>query len=299
MALTLETTTEKKIDLDEFLDYLRNNFDSSDHESALAAAEPFRALSNNETFLTDRLNRDLLKWDDFQIGNDYTAQTFVLASYRNWFVRANIWMPPSNIPEISEAEKNLFPYLVPHDHNFSFLTVGYWGSGYWTRLYEYEHDRVTGEAGEKVDLHYLGRTSLPRGKVMYYRGSRDVHSQEHPIDFSISLNLMIVRPEEYGHDQYFFDLDSSTISRVSGKQNSGRVFMCELAGVIGDSTTASTLETLAATHESARVRAASYGALAKLEPSGVESVWNRALADPHAYVRKAALQTLEPIPALH
>ncbi len=298
MTLTIETHTDRKISLDEFLEHLQQNFDPADPDSAIAAAESFRALANNETFLTERLNRDLLKWDNFQIGNDYTAQTFVLASYRNWFIRANIWMPPSGIPEIRESEKNLFPYLVPHDHNFSFLTVGYWGSGYWTRLYEYDHERVTGQVGEKVDLRFMGRTSLPRGKVMYYRASRDVHSQEHPTDFSISLNVMIVRPEEYGRDQYFFDLENETIANVSGKQNSGRVFICEVAGHIGDSTTASVLETLSVTHESARVRAASYGSLALLEPSAVESVWNRALHDPHAYVREAALKILDPTPVL-
>jgi hypothetical protein len=293
MALTIETTTDAKIDLDEFQEYLRANFDSADPESAIAAAEPLRALANNERFLTDRLNSDLLKGDDFQIGNDYTAQTFVLASHRNWFVRANIWTPPSNIPEMIAAEKELFPYLVPHDHNFSFLTVGYWGSGYWTRLYEYDPTSVTGEPGEKVDLHYVGRTSLTRGKVMHYRASKDIHSQEHPEEFSVSLNLMIARPEEYARDQYFFDLESETISKVSGKQNSGGVLICEMAGVIGDSTTAAALDALSATHGSARVRAACYTSLAKLEPSSVEQVWNRALSDPHAYVRKTALHTLQ------
>jgi hypothetical protein len=292
MALTIETTTDAKIDLDEFQEILLANFDSADPESVIAAAEPLRALANNERFLTDRLNSDLLK-GDFQIGNDYTAQTFVLASHRNWFVRANIWTPPSNIPEMIEAEKELFPYLVPHDHNFSFLTVGYWGSGYWTHLYEYDHTSVTGEVGEKVDLHYLGRTSLPRGKVMYYRASKDVHSQEHPEEFSVSLNLMIARPEEFARDQYFFDLESETISKISGKQNSGGVLLCEMAGVIGDSTTAAALDALSVTHGSARVRAACYGSLAKLELSSVEQVWNRALSDPHAYVRKTALQTLQ------
>src|SRR2546430_4156341 len=72
MALTIETTTDKKINLDELLEYLRNNFDASDPDGAFAAAEPFRALANNEKFLTERLNNDLLKWDNFQIGNDYT-----------------------------------------------------------------------------------------------------------------------------------------------------------------------------------------------------------------------------------
>jgi hypothetical protein len=41
------------------------------------------------------------------------------------------------------------------------------------------------------------------------------------------------------------------------------------------------------------VRAACFSSLAKLEPSSVEQVWNRALSDPHAYVRKTALQTLQ------
>ena len=34
-----------------------------------------------------------------------------------------------------------FFYHVPHDHNFSFLTVGYLGPGYWSEYYEYDYER--------------------------------------------------------------------------------------------------------------------------------------------------------------
>ena len=68
-----------------------------------------------------------------------------------YFIRANFW--PSERDSVFKASgTSPFFYHVPHDHNFSFLTVGYLGPGYWSEYYEYDYDKVVGLPGEKVDL---------------------------------------------------------------------------------------------------------------------------------------------------
>ena len=53
-----------------------------------------------------------------------------------------------------------FFYHIPHDHNFSFLTVGYIGPGYWSDYYEYDHDSVLGAPGEEAAQPPLRRRTL-------------------------------------------------------------------------------------------------------------------------------------------
>ena len=50
-----------------------------------------------------------------------------------YFIRANFW--PSERDSVFKASGNSpFFYHVPHDHNFSFLTVGYLGPGLLERI---------------------------------------------------------------------------------------------------------------------------------------------------------------------
>ncbi len=71
MTLTIETHTDRKISLDEFLEHLQQNFDPADPDSAIAAAESFRALANNETFLTERVDPLVATAELTEGANDY------------------------------------------------------------------------------------------------------------------------------------------------------------------------------------------------------------------------------------
>lgn len=73
------------------------------------------------------------------------------------------------------------------------MTVGYYGPGYETELYQYNPKEVNGYVGETVELEHLGRTKLPNGRVMVYREKVDVHTQFPPAQLSVSLNLMVTR----------------------------------------------------------------------------------------------------------
>src|SRR5262249_39292837 len=153
------------------------------------------------------LNQELKAWREFQPENAYTAQTLLLAKGKDFIIRANIWEPPASSGDERDWQNSLYYYLIPHDHNFSFMTVGYLGSGYETTLYERDPDLIEDVPGQSPPIRFVERTSLPQGKVMLYRAFRDIHRQEHPKEFSISLNLMLAQPQLNTRDQYFYDFE--------------------------------------------------------------------------------------------
>ncbi|MFN0141368.1 MAG: HEAT repeat domain-containing protein [Pyrinomonadaceae bacterium] len=292
MALTLNVDTDKSISLKDFVEYIKRNVDFTDDASICESAWMLKALSNNKGFFTEALNDELLNWELFQKNNKYTSQTFAFVGEDDFMVRANVWVPPSEIPEEQTWTNEMFYYLVPHDHNFSFLTVGFYGSGYETTIYEYDEDTVLGEIGEKVNLRFLENTSLPEGKMMYYRANKDIHSQAHPKEFSISLNLLVSPPEQGYKDQYCFDFNSQTISSDVATTNMCRIMLCKLASYIGDGRSVNLLESLSKNHPTPRVRAEAYASLASLEPGDREKIWQTAILDKSLFVRKRATNNL-------
>jgi hypothetical protein len=288
MAFTLESTTNRVITLEEYIDHVRRRVDVYDLASISESADLLKALANNRSFVTEHINNELRQWRNFQVQNTYTAQTLLLGSGPNFLVRANIWVPPAQNAQGRQDQKHLFYYQVPHDHNFSFLTIGYFGPGYETTIYEYDPDSIAGAVGEHVALRYLETTSLPEGKIMLYRASHDVHSQEHPQEFSISLNLLLAPPETNLANQYLFDLDSCTIRDYVKTAGTSRIMLCRIARHVGDGTTINVLESLAARHPSERVRATAYESWAALDAGSRERIWAQASDDSHTLVKRLA-----------
>ncbi len=254
MALTIDSQTTEVISLEDYREHVIHRVNVRDLDSVCASASKLRALANNKTFLIEHFNQSLRDWRNFQVANSYTAQTLILGSGPDFVIRANIWTPPTEDTNLRNEQKNLFVYDVPHDHNFSFLTIGYFGPGYETTIYEYDPKSVTGKIGEKVDLRFLETTTLPTGKMMLYRMSRDIHSQNYPTSLSISLNLLLAPPETNQREQFLFDLESSRIAQYARNSASTRLTMCRIARHIGDARTASLLDELSRKHGSPRVR---------------------------------------------
>jgi len=295
MALTINIDTDKTISLEEFAEHVNNNVDSRDEGSLCESAFMLKALSNNKDFFTNALNDELQNWEDFQGTNLYTAQTFTYDIGGDFMVRANIWVHPAEIPQDQTWTNEMFYYLVPHDHNFSFLTVGYFGSGYETTIYEYDGGKVLGELGEKVDLKFLEHTKLSEGKIMFYRANKDIHSQSHPEEFSISLNLLAAPPEQGFKDQYCFDFDTGKISNDVATTNLTRMMLCKFSKYVGDGKSVNLLESIAERHPASRVRAEAYDSLASLEPVGYEHIWRKALLDKSSYVQRKARNKIDTI----
>lgn len=195
------------------------DFDPAREDSIRAAAPYLKALSNNRTFLADFVITRLKgSFSSSGSNNNYVPQVIMLNinKEKDYIIRANIW--PSREDSVYKSSGNsAFSYGLAHDHNFNLLTVGYFGPGYKTELYEYDHDSVSGYKGEKVNLKYLGETLLKTGDVMLYRAHRDVHIQRPPVDMSISLNLMESGKKRSFTNQYEFNVENSTIQSVRNK----------------------------------------------------------------------------------
>ena len=115
-----------------------------------------------------------------------------------------------------------------------------------------------------VDLRFSERTTLPEGKVMYYRASRDIHSQEHPEAFSLSINLSWDRrlPSRRTSTSSIWRPGRSDVT--SGGGTASRVMPCRLARYVGDHRTAEALEPIAARHPTPRIRVTALESLAVL-----------------------------------
>lgn len=163
------------------------------------SARMLRRLYNNRSFLGDLLLQQFADQATFEALNPYTPQVFMLHRGEHYFLRAAVWAPPEG-----RLGEEIFFYEDAHDHNFSLLTLGYLGSGYRTVLFEYEHDRVQGQVGEKVPVTFLDDTRLSAGRVLFYRPSRDIHVQYPSEDLSISFNIVV--PDSMKR-QFSFDLD--------------------------------------------------------------------------------------------
>lgn len=292
MALTIDASASSKVGIEDYIEFLDDNLDSDDLDQVCAHADTFAALLNNETLMSSALNRELARWRDFQNSNHYSAQTFLLGRAKQFVIRANVWTPPSSPDgEMREWEDKFYYYRVPHDHNFSFMTGGYYGSGYATTIYEYDPKKVVGEPGEAVDMTFVEKTRLPKGKIMVYRASKDIHSQEHPEEFSISVNLLLIRPEDTLATQYQFDLETKTIAAPLQNTSAAQEMLCDLARHVGDSRTEALLDDLYRSHPNPRFRFASLSALSDLSQSC--KVLERGLQDAHPFVRQNAKAVLE------
>jgi hypothetical protein len=250
----IETSTEDKLELAELVELLETgDFDADDEDNFASWGTQLKKLANNRTFLADMMIAELKQRCDGQIGrNQYTAQVVMLhgASSR-YFIRANLW-PALKDSVVRHSGTNPFFYGVPHDHNFSFLTVGYLGPGYWSDYYEYEYGEVVGYAGEKVNLRFVEKSRLEQGKVMLYRAHRDVHSQLPADAMSISLNILEASHVINMRDQYRFDLEKSEIGGIITQTALDPLL--QLSAHFGGEKGIDLLDSFAAGHPSDRIR---------------------------------------------
>lgn len=290
MALTLYPETAQTISIEEYLDHIGREVDLRDEASVAASAIKLKALANDRGLVVRELNR--LVRNAFRGEVSPSSQVIYLGRGKDFFVRANIWPSMADVTS-GRVYQDQFSYNLAHDHNYSFMTVGYHGPGYVTEIYEYDHERLEGVIGEPVEMRFLERKLFTTGSVMFYRASRDLHIQLPPDDLSISLNLMISTPEVQARDQYFFDLDRRVLSGFPAEADSSRrVAIVGMAGSIGDDDTRELLHDLARIHPCRRTRLTAYESLARLVPQEAPRIWETAAADPAPAVARAARQHL-------
>ncbi len=233
MPRVIACADEAPLELGDVVEALNSDwFDPLDEESFAAAAPLLKGLANNRRFLADIALAELKDRCRRQTReNRYSSQVIMLhRASEKYFIRANFW-PSERDSIVKTSGVSPFFYHVPHDHNFSFLTVGYMGPGYWSDYYEYDYEKVAGYPGEKVDLRFVEKSRLEPGKVMLYRAHRDVHNQLPADDMSVSINIMEASPRLPFLSQYRFDVKK-----------------CEVAGIL-TRTASEALLALAANHE--------------------------------------------------
>lgn len=253
-------------------------FDPGDEESLHNAALWLRRLGNNQTFLGDILIDQLAqRHRDELAGNTYSPQVVMLVPPGgSYFIRANIW-PSAEEHMVRASGEAAFAIGLPHDHNFSFLTHGYFGPGYWSDYYEYDYAEVTGYRGEPVpSLRFIERARLEPGKMMLYRAHLDVHAQLPADSLSDSLNVMHSTGAQGWLDQYKFDLERGEIAAQLSPAPSA-AFLKVAVGLGGDEAL-DLAHRFALRHPSDTMRLAAWDALAgrESEPAARDEVWREA-----------------------
>lgn len=265
MPRLIHADTTDAIELGELVETLATGgFDPEDEECVAAFGPALKQLGNNRRFLGDLVIEELKQGCAGQLArNHYTAQVILLHAAPRFAIRANFWPAAADSVVVNSGTAPFF-YGVPHDHNFSFLTVGYIGPGYWSDYFEYEYDEVTGFTGERVPLRFVERSRLEQGKVMLYRRFRDVHSQLPPDALSVSLNILAQSPASDFCDQYRFDLERREIAALVN--NNSLEALVKLAVHLGGGDGRDLVDAFAADHPSDRIRFAALEAQASVEP---------------------------------
>lgn len=284
MPRDIEAGAMPAIELGDLVERLSQpDFDPTDEDCFASFGPWLAALARNRTFLGTIAVAELKdRLSGQRATNRYSAQVVMLQPPTGrFFIRANFW-PGNDDAVMRDSGPSAFLYGVPHDHNFSFLTVGYVGPGYWSDYYEYDHEQAVGRVGEKIDLRAVGRSRLAEGRVMLYRAHRDVHNQWPADAFSVSLNVMEVSERQGWTDQYRFDVDKGEISGILNAAPA--TALLALAAHLGGNGR-DLLDHVATTHPVCRTRLAAIEATATIE--GAQS-WARWSGDPSRLVRETA-----------
>ncbi|OHD07493.1 transposase [Sphingopyxis sp. RIFCSPHIGHO2_12_FULL_65_19] len=259
-------------------------------EDSIARCTPLLAgLARNRDFLADSVLAALkASYADQLSLNRYSAQVFLLhRGARGFYLRANLW-PSARDAAYAASGPAAFSYGVPHDHNFHFLTTGYFGPGYVSDYYDYDADRVDGRVGEPLNLKFAGRSQLGEGQMMLYRAHRDIHSQLPPASLSVSLNIMDEGDHVPWRDQYIVDLGQETdgrgtIAKRPTLTSSEMLLRCAVHLTENGRDVA---EHFAKAHPVPRVRANAIAALAAVEEGEARvAVLERGMRDSDARVR--------------
>lgn len=275
MPLELDCPDTDAIGLEEFIESVEaGRVDPCDEGSLAAFAPQLRRLANNRRFLAEFVIRELENRCREQARhNRYGIQVVMLHVGRGYFVRANFW-PSGNDSIVRASGQHAFFYDVPHDHNFSFLTVGYAGPGYWSDYYEYDYAEVAGYPGEAVRLRFIERSRLGRGRVLLYRAHRDIHRQLPPDTLSVSINLIGSSSRSDWSDQYRFDLAEQKIAGLLTTMPSAMVMRTALA--TGGEEGRALVESFADRHPSDHVR---FDALVALVDGAADAEAKRGLLE--------------------
>lgn len=291
MAITLDITSPvNEISFDEYKEAVEQQHELTDPNSIMATAPLLKALAADKFLLVRHINEHLSDTVTSDRYNNYSALSFIIGRGNGFIVRANLWPRHSSYNTDNLSTKVSHNFDIPHNHNFELLTVGFAGAGYETIIHEVDETKIVGFPGEKVDLRFLEQTTLPEGKVMFYRRFKDVHIQLPPKELSISLNLLVQDNTGVSGSQYTFNFENKEIIGELSGRVSDHNMMFEFAKHLGDENTGNHLIAIAEKHDNPLARYAAFDAAAQLIESN--TVWRVALAGKDAKIRWRATEQL-------
>ncbi len=279
MPRVIDLADSQSASLAECIDAVASaGFDPENDESLNNAALWLRRLGNDQDFLGDILIDELAKRHREDVLDSIYGPQVVMLSPPNgqFFMRANIW-PSANDHMVRASGGASFVLGLPHDHNFNFLTLGYFGPGYWSDYYEYDYREVAGYRGEQVpSLRFVERSRLEPGKLMLYRAHLDVHAQLPADSLSVSLNIMHTTGAQGWLDQYRFDLEAGTIGAIVSPGPTEALL--KVAVGLGSYEALDLAHRLARRHPSDRLRLTCWDALATELPDSAsrDALWREA-----------------------
>lgn len=246
--------------VEEVVDYVQRNVVPRDFDALVSAAPLLQRLALDIDLVHARVEKALVDMIDGRRTCFYTPQSFVIESVGNILLRGNLWCPTGPRRGVRSPRDAIFSYYMAHDHNYHFLTVGQFGPGYLTEIYETDPLAHDGQPGTTIDVTRLEETALPAGKIMAYRAHRDIHVQLPPDSLSVSLNLMVRDMRSDTREQYAFDIgECGRRAVITGYPDASPVSvqtsLVELAGHLPDAEIHGLLRDLCvADHIAPRVR---------------------------------------------
>jgi hypothetical protein len=277
MPRVIECADPDACELGECVDALTAaGFRPHQEDSLQHAARWLRRLGNNRAFLGDViLDRLRDRHREEEELSNYGPQVIMLSRPdRDFFVRANIW-PSADEHAYRASGGDAFVYGLAHDHNFDFLTVGYFGPGYWSDYYTYDYGALDGWRGETAHLRFAERSALSEGKLLHYRAHLDVHRQWPPDSLSVSLNVMHMGAGQGWSDQYLFDVERDVVTGIAGG-GSSETFL-RIAVGLGSGEAFDLAERFGRTHPSDRMRLAAWEARAAVADAATrDALWREA-----------------------
>jgi len=271
MAIKIATRAKSPITIEDFVLYLKSSravesFREGRYLSPMlrATATELCALARNKSHILAIVINQLKHIDHFQLRNNGQPQSFVLYHTPQYILRLMLWLPAGH-----QARSVPFSYDVAHDHAFDLMTVGFFGPGYRTSLYEYNYREFSQQRNGQVRLDYKREMTLREHEVIYYFANKDVHTQHEPTSLSASLNLIILRPAPHPR-QTVFDLQPEALPskvcwcqpRFNSMQKliSQRSIFCALA-THGNQRSKALIEHIANCHEAEEAQALAWLAL--------------------------------------
>ncbi|KHK89392.1 hypothetical protein [Novosphingobium malaysiense] len=273
-------------------------FDPREEESLSHSANWLRRLGNDPHFLGDALV-DLLAGRERPAAGapafrGWGPNSLLLAGpdRGNFAIGAEILPSPAEHALRASGARAL-GYGVVHNHNFDFLTLGYFGPGCRIDDYEFDVENSASHSGAAVMLRPVGRSQHMPGRLVHYRARCDVHCQHPPEALSVSLTLCHVHGAQGWTDHHTFEpIDGSVggfrIASVLGHGPS-ETFL-RLAVALGSEEAGELARHFGKHHPSDRMRLVAWRALAgAASDSGArDAVWREAEAAGSRRVAKAA-----------